>query len=147
MTGRAADAVQMITSGIATWRSTGSTVWIPLHLSYLARAYSELGQVDDAWRCIREATTSIATTNERWCEAEVNRTAGEIALKSPQPDEATAEAYFERALAVARDQQAKSWELRGDEHGPLVARSEQTATGPRSSHPGLSLVHRGIRYA
>jgi len=48
----------------------------------------------------------------RWFEAEVNRIAGEIALKSPEPDEAKAQAYFERALAVAREQQAKSWELR-----------------------------------
>ena len=38
--------------------------------------------------------------------------AGEIALMSPEPDAAKAEAYFERALAVAREQQAKSWELR-----------------------------------
>ncbi len=40
------------------------------------------------------------------------RVAGEIALKSPEPDAAKAEAYFERALPVARKQQAKSWELR-----------------------------------
>jgi predicted ATPase len=56
--------------------------------------------------------TAIETTKQRWCEAEVNRTAGAIALKSPKPDTAKAEAYFERALAVARKQQAKSWELR-----------------------------------
>ena len=56
--------------------------------------------------------TAMETTKERWCEAEVNRIAGEIALKSPEPDAAKAEAYFERALAVARQQQAKSWELR-----------------------------------
>jgi predicted ATPase len=31
---------------------------------------------------------------------------------SPKPNLAQAEAYFERALAVARQQQAKSWELR-----------------------------------
>ena len=45
-------------------------------------------------------------------EAEVQRMAGEIALKSPEAGAAKAEAYFERALAVAREQQAKSWELR-----------------------------------
>ena len=56
--------------------------------------------------------TAMETSNERWFEAEVNRIAGEIALMSPQPDAAKAEAYFERALAVARKQQAKSWELR-----------------------------------
>ena len=81
-------------------------------LSSLANAYAELGQFDDAWRSIDEALTLIETTKERWCEAEVNRIAGEIALKSTEPDTAKAEEYFERALAVARQQQAKSWELR-----------------------------------
>jgi predicted ATPase len=95
-----------------TWRSTGSTVWAPLCLANLATAYSQLGQFDDAWRCIGEATTAVETTKEGWFEAEVHRVAGEIALKSPEPDAAKAEAYFERALTVARAQQAKSWELR-----------------------------------
>ena len=54
----------------------------------------------------------VETTKERVWEAEVNRVAGEIALKSPEPDAVKAEGYFERALAVAREQQAKSWELR-----------------------------------
>ena len=112
LTGKASDAVQMITSGIAAWRSTGATLWMPLFLSYLASAHAELGQFDDAWRCIGEAMTAVETTKERWFEAEVHRIAGEIALMSPEPDAAKAEAYFERALAVAREQQAKSWELR-----------------------------------
>ena len=56
--------------------------------------------------------TAMETTKEKWCEAEVYRMAGEIALLSPKPDAAKAEAYFEHALAVARQQQAKSWELR-----------------------------------
>ena len=55
---------------------------------------------------------AIENTKERWWEAEVYRIAGEIALKSPQPVAAKAEAYFDRAFAVARQQQAKSWELR-----------------------------------
>jgi predicted ATPase len=62
--------------------------------------------------CIGEAMTAVETTKERWWEAEVHRTAGEIALKSPEPDAAKALAYFECALAVARKQRAKSWELR-----------------------------------
>jgi predicted ATPase len=71
-----------------------------------------LSQFDDAWRFIGEAMTAIETTKEKWCEAEVHRVAGEIALMSPERDVVKAEAYFERALAVARKQQAKSWELR-----------------------------------
>jgi predicted ATPase len=78
----------------------------------LAKAYADLGEFNDAWRCIGEAMTAVATTKESWCEAEVSRVAGELALVGPKPHTAKAEAYFERALAVARTQQAKSWELR-----------------------------------
>ena len=56
--------------------------------------------------------TAVETTKEKWFEAEIHRIAGEIALKSLKPDAAKAEAHFERALKVARAQQAKSWELR-----------------------------------
>jgi predicted ATPase len=112
MTGKASNAVQMITSGITAYRSAGGTVFLPWYLPILARAHAELDQFDDAWRSIGEATTTMETTKETWCEAEVNRSAGEIVLMSPQPDAAKAEAYFERALLVARKQQAKSWELR-----------------------------------
>jgi predicted ATPase len=51
-------------------------------------------------------------TGEKWFEPDIYRMAGEIALNSPEMDTAKAEAYFERALAVARQQQTKSWELR-----------------------------------
>jgi predicted ATPase len=112
LTGETTDAAHMITSGIEAFRSTGGTLWAPSWVSYLAGAYADVGQFDDAWRCIAEATKTVQTTKEKWCEAEVHRTAGEIALKSQHPDLAKAEAYFERALAVAREQRAKSWELR-----------------------------------
>jgi class 3 adenylate cyclase/tetratricopeptide (TPR) repeat protein len=112
VTGKASNAVKITTSAITTYRSTGATLFMPTYLSTLARAYSELGQFDDAWCCIGEAMTAVEITKERWHEAEVNRIAGEITLLSPEPDAPKAEAYFERALAVARGQQAKSWELR-----------------------------------
>ena len=52
------------------------------------------------------------STKEKWAEAEIHRVAGEIALCSPVPDAARAESCFTAALAIARRQQAKSWELR-----------------------------------
>jgi predicted ATPase len=55
---------------------------------------------------------AVETTGERWYEAEIHRVTGEIALKLPQLGSSQAGAYFERALTVARAQQAKSWELR-----------------------------------
>jgi predicted ATPase len=111
-TENASGAVQMITSGCTAWRSTGSTLWTPSYLSVLAWSYAKLDRFAEAWRSISEAVTIIVTTKERWCEAEVNRMAGEIERMSPVSDAAKAEAYFERAVAVARAQQAKSWELR-----------------------------------
>ncbi len=112
LTGKSADAVQMITSGISARRSTGATLNVPFSLLYLASAYADLRQIDDARRYIAEATAAIEITKERWPEAELHRIAGAIALKSPEPDAPKAEAHFERALAVSRQQQAKSWELR-----------------------------------
>jgi predicted ATPase len=83
-----------------------------LYLSFLTRAYAELGQLDDAWRSIGDVMRAVETTKQKWCEAEVYCTAGQITLKPPVPDAAKAEAYFEHALAIAREQQAKSWEPR-----------------------------------
>ena len=110
--GKASDAIQTLTAAITAYRSTGAILLLPWYFSNLSRAHAELGQFDDAWRYIGEALSTTEATKESWTEAEINRIAGEIALKSPEPDEAKAEEYFERALLVARQQQAKSWELR-----------------------------------
>jgi predicted ATPase len=112
LSGKASEAIQMMSSGIATYRSTGSRVYLPFFLLHLSRAHAELSQYDEAWRCIGEAMTAAETTKERWCDAEINRIIGEIALKLPQLASSQAEVSFERALALAREQQAKSWELR-----------------------------------
>jgi predicted ATPase len=105
-------ALQNNIDGLNAFRLTEQTLFIPIYLSWLARTYAKLGKFDDAWCCIGEAVTAIETRKETWCEAEVNRVAGEIALRSPVGDLLKAQAYFERALAVAQQQQAKSWELR-----------------------------------
>jgi predicted ATPase len=112
-TGKASDAVRAITLGITSLRSMErAALYEPNHLQYLAMAYADLGQLDDAWRCIDDAIDKIEKSTEKWVEAEVHRIAGEIALKSFAPDTEKAENCFEHALSVARAQQAKSWELR-----------------------------------
>jgi predicted ATPase len=112
LTGKTSDAVGMFTSAIAAWGSMETTLSFPVWLSHLARACGKIGQFDDVWSYIDEAITAVETTKEKWYEADVHRIAGEIALMSPERDAAKAEACFERALAIARAQQAKSWELR-----------------------------------
>jgi predicted ATPase len=108
----ASDAVQMITSGLTAWRSTGATLLLPWYLSALTSAYAKLGRLQDAQNSLTEMTTVMRTTKETLWEAEADRLAGEIAMKLPAPDTAKALVYFESALIVARAQQAKSWELR-----------------------------------
>jgi class 3 adenylate cyclase/predicted ATPase len=110
--GRAAEAAHKLSSGITAWRATGATLFTPTQLCWLAAALAELGQFDEAWRYLAEAATVIEASKERWYEAEVNRIAGEVALKSNEPGSVKATAYFRRALDIARAQQAKSWELR-----------------------------------
>jgi predicted ATPase len=112
LTGRASDATEILISGMTALWTTGTTLWRPFFLPHLARAHAELGQFEAAWRCIGEAMTAAETTKEKWGEAESHRTAGEIALMSPEPDAAKVQAHFERAIAIARAQKAKSWELR-----------------------------------
>jgi predicted ATPase len=108
--GQATDAVEAISSSLATIRSTGTKMYVPWFLTCLSKAHADLGQFDVAWRSISEAMAQIEATEERWCKAEVNRVAGEIALM--QQDKQKAQSYFDRAIAIARQQQAKSWELR-----------------------------------
>jgi predicted ATPase len=112
LTGKASDAVPTITPGLTALQSTGATQFMPTFLSFLARAHAELGQFEEAWRCATEARAAVEATDERWYEAEVHRISGEIALLSPERGAGKAEACFEWGLAVARRQQAKSWELR-----------------------------------
>ena len=112
LTGKTSDAVNIFTSAMPAYRSTGARIYLPIYLSLLARACGDLGKFDDAWSYIDEAMMTVETTKETWYEADVHRIAGEIALMSPETDAAKAEACFERALAIAREQQAKSFELR-----------------------------------
>jgi predicted ATPase/class 3 adenylate cyclase len=138
LSGKASKAIRIITSGIAAYQSTGATIHLPWYLSYLATAYVELGLLDDARRCFGEAMTAAEATKEKWCDAEVNRIAGEIALKSPERDLANAQTYFERALAVARQQQAKSWELRA---AMSMARLWRDQGKPRQARDLLAPVY------
>jgi len=110
--GKASTAVPLITSGLGAWRQTGTSVWTPAYVLYLARAYAELGKFDDASHSIGEAMTAVQISKESWYEAEIHRLAGEIALCLPVPDAMKAGACFECALEIARAQRAKSWELR-----------------------------------
>ena len=58
-TGKAADAIHKLTTGLAAWRSTGAGALVALYLAHASAAYAALGQFDEAWRCIAEAMAAI----------------------------------------------------------------------------------------
>jgi predicted ATPase len=95
-------------------RQTGHGVrdWTVDVSSQLAEAYGGIGQAEAGLHLLAESLAWVDTTGERHFEAEVYRIKGELLLGQAIPDTPQAEACFQQALAVARRQQAKSWELR-----------------------------------
>jgi class 3 adenylate cyclase/predicted ATPase len=110
--GAVAEAIPNVISATDAMRSTGATAYAPWYLAFLAQAHADRGELAEARRRIAEALAIAETTGETWCEADIHRIAGEIALAPPDRNPETAEAHFERALRVARQQKATSFELR-----------------------------------
>jgi len=98
--------------GLAAWRATGSEVNREKRLALLAEVYGGIGWAEEGLHLLAEALVWVNTTGERCCAAEVYRLKGELLLQQAVLDTPAAEACFQQALAVARCQQAKSWELR-----------------------------------
>ena len=78
----------------------------------LAEAYEKAGQADEGLQVLAEALTAAHATGERQHEAELYRLKGELLLQQDVLDEQEAESCFRQALDVARQQQAKAFELR-----------------------------------
>ena len=83
---------------------------LPFCLMTLAEACGQAGQPEEGLKRIVEAADLVETTKERWAEAEIHRMRGTLLLS--MREDAAAEDSYRRALAVARQQQAKFWELR-----------------------------------
>jgi class 3 adenylate cyclase/predicted ATPase len=96
--------------GLAGRRAMGGGVALAEFPARLAEAYGRIGQAEEGLRLLTEALTLV--DRDRWYEAELHRIKGELLLRLAVPDAPQAEACFQQALAVARRQQAKSWELR-----------------------------------
>ena len=73
---------------------------------------AHLGHTDDGLQALAEAYALVEQHDERYWEAEVHRLRGLLLLKQPGTPQAEAEAWLQRALDVARRQEAKSLELR-----------------------------------
>jgi predicted ATPase len=112
MQGDAAEGVVQIRQGIAVYQGIGSRLGQPYYLSLLAEAYGQAGQPATGLQVLDEALTLVATTEERWWEAELYRLKGALLLQLPIPEIDQAEACFRQALVTAGSQQAMALELR-----------------------------------
>ena len=109
-TGQAAEGIQRLLKGITVCRAAGVKLVLPFCLMTLAEVCGQAGQPEEGLKRIAEAAELVETTKERWAEAEIHRMRGTLLLS--MHEDAAAEDSYRRALAVARQQQAKFWELR-----------------------------------
>src|SRR5262249_59431735 len=94
------------------YHATGAEIWRPYGLAMFADAHRMLGQPAAGLPVLAEALTVGDTTGQRWYEAEIYRLKGELLLQQSSDNQGEAEACFHHAIAIAQNQQAKSFELR-----------------------------------
>jgi class 3 adenylate cyclase/predicted ATPase len=109
-TGEMGEGMLLLRSGSSAFRATGAERWVPYHLALLARTCEIAGQIDEAAMLLDEALEIVERTGERWFSAELNRLKG-TQLAHQGHAEAAAKLYL-TALSIAREQEAKLWELR-----------------------------------
>jgi predicted ATPase len=110
--GQREEGLAQMHQGLAATQATESRIALSLFLALLGEVYGQSGQAEAGLRLLAEALAHVEHTGERYCEAEVYRIKGELLLQQAVPDAPQAEECFQQALAVARRQQARSWELR-----------------------------------
>ena len=125
----------MLRSGLASYCATGAVLWTPFFFTLLAEAYEIAGRTDEAGVLLDDALRMIKRTGERWFAAEVHRRKGE--LLRPRDAEA-AESLYRRALGIAREQEARLWELRA---AASLARLRRDQGRLAEAHDLLAPVH------
>ena len=112
MQGQGEAGMAQVRQGITAWRTTGAALSVPYFCTVLAEVCDHLGHLEDGLQALAEAHTLVEQHNERWWEAEVCRLRGVLLLRQPGTPQAEAETWLQRALDVARRQEAKALELR-----------------------------------
>ncbi len=140
--GQAAEGIAQICQGLAVFRATGSEINWPHLLLRFAEAHGKAGQAEKGLQALEEALAIVGKTGERWHEAELYRLKGELMLQSnvqePRSEMEEVERYFLKAIEIACEQRAKSWELRA---AMSLARLWQRQGKRREAHQMLSEVY------
>jgi predicted ATPase len=110
--GQAQEGIEQMSQGLTAFRATGAEILRPYFLALLAEAHSIIGQPEAGLTVLTEALALVDTTDERWYTPELHRLKGELLSQQSVDNHVEAEACFHKALHIARNQQAKSFELR-----------------------------------
>jgi predicted ATPase len=110
--GQGAEGIAQVRQGIAAWRATGAALNLPYYCTVLAEVCDHLGHTEDGLQALAEAHTVVEQHEERLWEAEIHRLRGVLLLRQTGTPQAEAETWLQRALDIARRQEAKSLELR-----------------------------------
>jgi predicted ATPase/class 3 adenylate cyclase len=108
--GDVAEGTSLLRRGLSIHRATGAELWMTHHITLLTRVFEIEGQIEEALTLLDEPLQIADRTGERWFVAELNRRKGELLLR--QGHDAAAEELYLKALSIAREQEAKLWELR-----------------------------------
>ena len=143
--GQGEEGLAQMRQGLAAVLATGQALARPFCLVLLAEAAGHAGQVEEGLRLLAEALAAFEASGRGDMLAEVYRLQGELLLRQAIPDAAQAEACFQQALAIARRQQAKSWELRAAMSlSRLWQQQGKRAEARAAAGADLRLVHRGL---
>jgi adenylate cyclase len=110
--GQIKEGIEQLTQGLTTWRARGAKIHQSYFLALLADAHGSIGEPETGLTALAEALPLVGTTGGRWYESELYRLQGALLLQQSSDNHAEAENCFDHALAIARNQQAKSFELR-----------------------------------
>src|SRR5207245_551333 len=110
--GQTREGSEQMPHALTVYRTTGAEIQRPYFLVLLAEAYGTMEQPETGLTTLTEALALVDTTGERWHEPELYRLKGELLLQQNSDNEAEAEDCFQQAIAIAQNQQAKSFELR-----------------------------------
>jgi predicted ATPase len=108
--GDVTEGMSLLRTGSSAFRATGSEMFVPHHVALLAKACEMAGHTEESLTLLDVALRIVERTGERWFVAELNRHKGQLLLRQGQS--VTAEELYRKALNIAREQDAKLWELR-----------------------------------
>jgi predicted ATPase len=108
--GDIAKGISLLRSGVSAYRATGAEAWTTYHIALLARACEIAVQVEEGLTLLDDGLQRAERTGVRWLAAELSRHKGQLLLRQGHTE--AAEELYRKALSIAKEQEAKLWELR-----------------------------------